>query len=234
MLEVKGLCAGYGDLPVLWDVDLSVRSGELVTVVGSNGAGKSTLLRTLSRLIRPSKGEVRFMEKEQRRQAPHEVVAEGIVHVPEGRRVFPEMTVTENLRMGSYLKGARALRDRNQERVFTLFPRLKERMDQLTGTLSGGEQQMLAIGRGLMADPKLLMLDEPSLGLSPLFVKTIFGILEDIHREGIAILLVEQNVNLALRVADRAYVLETGRVVMQGSGKEMLENEEVRRAFLGL
>lgn len=234
MLEVSGLTAGYGDLTVLWDVNLTVQPGELVTVVGSNGAGKTTLLRTLSRLIRPSQGTVQFMGEDQARRQPHQVVAEGLVHVPEGRRIFPEMTVVENLRMGSFLKAAKTRRASNLERVFSLFPRLKERMSQLGGTLSGGEQQMLAIGRGLMAEPTLLMLDEPSLGLSPLFVKTIFSILEDIHQQGTAILLVEQNVNLALRVADRAYVLETGRVVLQGQGQTLLKDEQVRKAFLGL
>lgn len=234
MLEVKGLCASYGDMAVLWDLDLFVKEGEIVTVVGSNGAGKSTLLRALSRLLKPTRGTVTFLGEDQGRFQPHQVVGEGIVHVPEGRRIFPEMTVLENLRMGSFLKGARAKREANLERVFTLFPRLKERSAQLGGTLSGGEQQMLAIGRGLMADPKLLLLDEPSLGLSPLFVKTIFGIIEDIHRQGTAILLVEQNVNMALQVADRAYVLETGRIVLSGGGAELLKNDEVRKAFLGL
>lgn len=234
MLEVRGLGAAYGDLNVLWDINLEVKEGEIVTVVGSNGAGKSTLLRVLSRLLKPTAGGVSFRGESQARLEPHQVVARGILHVPEGRRIFPELTILENLRMGSFLKGARRHRARNLERVFALFPRLQERQTQLGGTLSGGEQQMLAIARALMGDPELLLLDEPSLGLSPLFVRTIFAILQDIHRQGVAILLVEQNVNQALHLADRAYVLETGRVVLSGTGPELLANPQVKQAFLGL
>jgi branched-chain amino acid transport system ATP-binding protein len=234
MLKVEGIHAAYGDMAVLWDMNLQVAEGEIVTVVGSNGAGKSTLLRVLSRLLKPTSGTVTFLGEDLSKLPPHDVVGRGIIHVPEGRKIFPEMSVLENLRMGSYLESPRANRERNLERVFTLFPRLKEREAQLGGTLSGGEQQMLAIGRGLMGDPKLLLLDEPSLGLSPLFVKNIFSIIKDIHAQGISILLVEQNVNQALQLADRAYVLETGRLVMQGPGPELLASDEVRKAFLGM
>ena len=234
LLEIRKLSFAYGDLRVLWDVDLEVRQGEIVTVVGSNGAGKSTTLKNISRIVRGAAGAISFAGADLLRLASHEVVDLGIVQVPEGRRIFPEMTVLENLRMGSYPRGTRADRARNLERAFTLFPRLKERQRQLGGTMSGGEQQMLAIARGLMANPKLLLLDEPSLGLSPLFVKNIFDIIAEINRQGTSILLVEQNVFQALRVAARAYVLETGRVVLTGPGEELLGNEHVKKAYLGI
>jgi branched-chain amino acid transport system ATP-binding protein len=234
MLEIQKLSFAYGDLRVLWDVDLEVRQGEIVTVVGGNGAGKSTTLRNVSRLVRPMSGTIRFQEQDLTRLESHQVVELGVVQVPEGRRIFPEMTVLENLRMGSYPRSTRADRGRNVERAFSLFPRLKERQKQLGGTMSGGEQQMLAIARGLMANPKLLLLDEPSLGLSPLFVKNIFDIIAEINRQGTSILLVEQNVFQSLRIAHRAYVLETGRVVMTGSGQELLGNDHVKKAYLGL
>jgi branched-chain amino acid transport system ATP-binding protein len=234
LLEIGKLSFSYGDLRVLWDVDLEVRQGEIVTVVGSNGAGKSTTLRNVSRLVRPSAGTLTFQGTDLRRLESHEVVELGIVQVPEGRRIFPEMTVVENLRMGSYVKATRADRARNIERAFTLFPRLRERQKQLGGTMSGGEQQMLAIARGLMANPKLLLLDEPSLGLSPLFVKNIFDIITEINRQGVTILLVEQNVLQSLRISHRAYVLETGRVVLSGTGSELLGNEQVKKAYLGI
>jgi branched-chain amino acid transport system ATP-binding protein len=234
LLEIRKLSFAYGDLRVLWDVDLEVRQGEIVTVVGGNGAGKSTTLRNVSRLLRPMSGTLRFQEQDLTRLESHQVVELGIVQVPEGRRIFPEMTVLENLRMGSYARSTRADRGRNVERAFTLFPRLKERQKQLGGTMSGGEQQMLAIARGLMGNPKLLLLDEPSLGLSPLFVKNIFDIIAEINRQGTSILLVEQNVFQSLRIAHRAYVLETGRVVMTGSGHELLGNDHVKKAYLGL
>ncbi len=233
LLEIRGLSFSYGDLRVLWDVDLEVRAGEIVTVVGSNGAGKSTALKNVSRLVRPGTGSIVFEGRDLARLEPHEVVALGIVQVPEGRRIFPEMTVLENLRMGSYLPSTRPDRARNLERAFALFPRLAERRRQLGGTMSGGEQQMLAIARGLMANPKLLLLDEPSLGLSPLFVKSIFDIIAEINRQGTSILLVEQNVFQSLRIAHRAYVLETGRIVLTGSGPELLGNEHVKKAYLG-
>ncbi|MBK8725730.1 MAG: ABC transporter ATP-binding protein [Holophagaceae bacterium] len=234
MLRIEKLSFAYGDLRVLWDVDLEVSKGEIVTVVGANGAGKSTMLRNISRLVKPTAGSISFEGEDLQRSEPHDVVGRGIVQVPEGRKIFPELTVIENLRMGSYLPGARKDRDKNMDWVFTLFPRLKEREKQLGGTMSGGEQQMLAIARGLMANPKLLLLDEPSLGLSPLFVKNIFQIIRDINAEGVTILLVEQNVYQSLRIAHRAYVLETGRVVLQGSGENLLKDEHVKKAFLGM
>jgi branched-chain amino acid transport system ATP-binding protein len=234
MLKIEKLNFSYGDLKVLWDVDLEVRQGEIVTVVGANGAGKSTILKNVSRLVKPTSGALRFLEADLRKLASHEVVELGIVQVPEGRRIFPEMTVLENLRMGSFAKSTRKDRERNVERAFTLFPRLQERQKQLGGTMSGGEQQMLAIARGLMGNPKLLLLDEPSLGLSPLLVKNIFEIIKEINRQGTTILLVEQNVYQSLHVSSRAYVLETGRVVLTGTGAELLANAHVKKAFLGM
>ncbi len=234
MLRVEGLNFSYGDLRVLWDLDLEVREGEIVTVVGSNGAGKSTTLKNISRLVRPASGTLTFNGVDLTRLESHQVVEQGIVQVPEGRKIFPEMTVRENLRMGSFIRDARKDREANIERVFQLFPRLKERERQLGGTMSGGEQQMLAIARGLMANPRLLLLDEPSLGLAPLLVKFIFEIIQEINRQGVTVLLVEQNVYQSLRIAHRAYVLETGRVVLCGSGADLLDNEHVRKAFLGM
>jgi len=235
MLTISNLNFSYGDMQVLWDIDLEVHKGEIVTVVGSNGAGKSTTLKNISRLVKwdTHRGSILFNGVDLAKLESHEVVGQGIVQVPEGRKIFPEMTVLENLRMGSFLKICRKDRQANIERVFSLFPRLKEREKQLGGTMSGGEQQMLAIGRGLMANPKLLLLDEPSLGLSPLFVKNIFEIIKEINRQGVTILLVEQNVFQSLNIAHRAYVLETGRVVLTGEGKELLNNDHVKKAFLG-
>lgn len=234
MLRIEKLNFSYGDLKVLWDVDLHVEAGEIVTVVGANGAGKSTTLKNISRLVKPDSGTISFNGQDLTRLPSHRVVEQGLVQVPEGRRIFPEMTVMENLRMGSYVKGTRKDRERNIEWVFELFPRLLERQKQLGGTMSGGEQQMLAIARGLMANPKLLLLDEPSLGLSPLLVKNIFDIITGINRQGVTILLVEQNVYQSLRIAHRAYVMETGRVVLTGGGQELLDNEHVKKAFLGM
>ena len=234
MLAVDKLDFAYGDLKVLWDIGFTVEQGEIVTLVGSNGAGKSTTLKNISRLVAWSSGGIRFEGEDLSRLAPHQVVERGVIHVPEGRKIFPEMTVLENLRMGSYPKSCRKDREKNVERAFTIFPRLKEREKQLGGTLSGGEQQMLAIGRGLMANPRLLMLDEPSLGLSPLFVKNIFQTIQEINRQGVTILLVEQNVYQSLRISTRAYVLETGRVVMTGTGNDLLSNDHVKSAFLGM
>jgi branched-chain amino acid transport system ATP-binding protein len=234
MLEIRKLTFAYGDLQVLWDVDLDVKAGEIVTVVGANGAGKSTILRNVSRLVRPGAGTITFEGHELNRLPSHRVVELGIVQVPEARRIFPEMTVVENLRMGSFVKATRKDRDRNMDRVFSLFPRLAERRGQLGGTMSGGEQQMLAIGRGLMGNPRVLLLDEPSLGLSPLLVHNIFEIIKEINKQGTTILLVEQNVYQSLRIANRAYVLETGRVVLTGTGAELLDNAHVKKAFLGI
>jgi branched-chain amino acid transport system ATP-binding protein len=234
MLKIDKLNFSYGDMKVLWDIDLEVNEGEIVTVVGANGAGKSTTLKNISRLTKPSSGNIIFRGEDLKGLESHQVVERGIVQVPEGRKIFPEMTVLENLRMGSFLKEAKKDRETNVERVFTMFPRLKEREKQLGGTMSGGEQQMLAIGRGLMANPRLLMLDEPSLGLSPLFVKIIFEIIQEINRQGVTILLVEQNVFQSLKIANRAYVLETGRVVLSGTGSDLLNDDHIKKAFLGM
>jgi len=234
MLRISKLNFAYGDLKVLWDVDLEVKDGEIVTVLGSNGAGKSTILRNVSRLVKPTSGAIALDGVDLGKLQPHEVVARGVVQVPEARRIFPEMTVVENLRMGSFVKATRKDRERNMDRVFSLFPRLGERKAQLGGTMSGGEQQMLAIARGLMANPKVLLLDEPSLGLSPLLVKNIFEIIKEINKQGTTILLVEQNVYQSLHITHRAYVLETGRVVLSGTGEELLGNAHVKKAFLGM
>ncbi len=234
MLKIDKLNFSYDDLKVLWDVDLEVNEGEIVTVLGSNGAGKSTTLKNISRLVSPDSGTISFAGHDLTRLEPHAVVETGVVQVPEGRRIFPEMSVRENLRMGSYTKNAKRERKENIERVFSLFPRLREREKQLGGTMSGGEQQMLAIARGLMANPRLLLLDEPSLGLAPLLVKDIFDIIREINRQGVTILLVEQNVYQSLRIAHRGYVLETGRVVLTGRGEDLLNNDHVKKAFLGM
>ena len=233
LLEVRDLDFAYGDVQVLRGVSLSVNAGEIVTLVGSNGAGKSTTLRNISRLARPRSGSIVFDGHDLTRLSSHQVVELGLVQVPEGRRVFPEMTVLENLRMGSYTRSARGDRSKNLERGLTLFPRLRERIGQPAGTLSGGEQQMLAIARGLMAKPRLLLLDEPSLGLSPLLVRTIFDTIAQINAQGTSVLLVEQNVYQSLRIAARGYVLETGKIALSGTGANLLANDEVKSAFLG-
>jgi branched-chain amino acid transport system ATP-binding protein len=234
LLTVEGLDFAYGDAQVLREVSLTVGQGEIVTLVGANGAGKSTTLRNISRLVTPRKGRIVFDGHDLLKLSSHQVVELGVVQVPEGRRIFPEMTVLENLRLGSYVKTARADRAANLEKNLVLFPRLRERASQLGGTLSGGEQQMLAIARGLMAKPRLLILDEPSLGLAPLFVQTIFDTISAIHAQGVSVLLVEQNVYQSLRVADRGYVLETGKITLQGTGPELLASDAVKAAFLGL
>jgi branched-chain amino acid transport system ATP-binding protein len=233
MLRIDKLNFAYGDLQVLWDVSLEVKQGEIVTVVGANGAGKSTTLRNVSRLVKPTTGTITFDGAVLNKVPSHKVVEMGLIQVPEARRIFPEMTVIENLRMGSFVKANRKDRERNMERVFTLFPRLSERKTQLGGTMSGGEQQMLAIGRGLMANPRLLLLDEPSLGLSPLLVKNIFSTIQEINRQGTTVLLVEQNVYQSLHIAHRGYVMETGRVILSGTGAELLADPMVKKAFLG-
>jgi len=233
-LELAGVDVFYGDLPALQSVDLVVEAGETLSVVGANGAGKTTMLRTISGLLRPRGGEVRFEGERIDRLPCHRVVERGVVHVPEGRKIFPSLAVRENLELGSYTRAARAKRAESLGRVFALFPRLRERQAQAAGTLSGGEQQMLALGRALMSRPRLLMLDEPSLGLAPLLVKEIFNTIAAINRDGITVLLVEQNTRQALALSRRGYVLENGRVALVGTGAELLDNEHVKRAYLGM
>jgi len=233
LLSVQGLRAGYGETEVLRGVDLTVSPGEIVAVLGSNGAGKSTLNRVISGVLRARRGSIRFASAEIERERPAAIVARGLIHVPEGRRIFPNMTVSENLDLGSYRR-ATARRAQNRERVFGTFPRLRERTAQYAGRLSGGEQQMLAIGRGLMAEPKLLILDEPSLGLSPLLVEELFAFIARIRADGVAILLVEQNVVQSLEVADRAYILAEGAFVMSGAAATIANDPELKRAYLGL
>ena len=233
LLAVSGLHTGYGETEILRGVNLAVDPAEVVAVLGSNGAGKSTLNRTISGIIRAWRGTIRFFGEAVEREQPAAIVARGLIHVPEGRRIFPNMSVRDNLDLGAYRRG-RALRPRNRDRVFAIFPRLAERQRQQAGTLSGGEQQMLAIGRGLMAEPKLLILDEPSLGLSPLLVEELFALIKRIHAEGVALLLVEQNVVQSLEVAQRAYILDNGRFVLQGSAADIRNDPQLRRAYLGL
>ena len=234
LLAVDGIDVFYGDVQALWEVSLEVHQGEVVALLGSNGAGKTTTIRTISGLIRPRAGRIAFGGREIQRLPAHEVVALGIAQVPEGRRLWPNLTVAENLRLGAYPTRARARLAEQRERMLELFPRLAERRDQLAGTLSGGEQQMLAIARALMSQPTLLMLDEPSLGLAPIVVQEVFRTLRDIRQAGVTVLLVEQNVHQALELADRGYVLETGRVVLQGPSADLLANPEVRTAYLGM
>jgi len=234
LLEVSGLVAGYGGVEVLRGVELSIDEGEIVAVLGSNGAGKSTLNNNISGLYRPFAGSIRFAGKQIGGRAPSGIVADGLIQVPEGRRIFPNLTVRENLELGSYRR-ARPRRAQNLERVETIFPRLAERFRQKAGTLSGGEQQMLAIGRGLMAEPRLLILDEPSLGLSPLLVEEMFTLIARLNaQEGLAILLVEQNVLQSLEIAGRAYVLENGAITLSGPAAELIDNAELRRSYLGI
>jgi len=233
LLEVKGLDVYYGDIHVLWDVSLQVEEGAIVALIGANGAGKTTLLKTISGLLKPRKGEILLSGEPLSNFKSQQIVDKGVTHVPEGRRLFASLTVMENLKLGAYLPRMRPLFPESLERVFSLFPVLKGRKDQKAGTLSGGEQQMLAIGRALMARPKLIMLDEPSLGLSPILVKTIFGLISTLNEQKTTILLVEQNVNQALKIAHQAYVLKNGRIVMCGKGCDLLENEEICKAYIG-
>jgi branched-chain amino acid transport system ATP-binding protein len=233
LLAVEGLHTGYGSTEILRGIDLAVQPGEIVTVLGANGVGKSTLSRTISGVMRSWRGAIRFKTNAIERERPADIVARGLIHVPEGRRIFPNMTVRENLDMGAYRRG-RARRGDNRARVFAIFPRLAERQSQRAGTLSGGEQQMLAIGRGLMAEPELLILDEPSLGLSPLLVEELFALIKAIHAQGIAILLIEQNVVQSLEVAQRAYILDNGRFVLEGPAADIGKDPELKRAYLGL
>ncbi len=233
MLEIKGLSAGYGKIKVLHEVSLSIREGEIVSVIGANGAGKTTLLKTICGLVRASAGSVSFDGRPLLGMATEKIVACGISHVPEGRRVFAKATVTTNLEMGAFLRKDKAEVKKDIARYFELFPILGERSGQLAGTLSGGEQQMLAIARGLMARPKLLLLDEPSMGLAPFLVNEIMKIVQDLHRRGIAILLVEQNVKKALKITQRAYVMELGRIPHEGASAALLQSDLIRRSYLG-
>ena len=234
LLELRGVDVAYGDLPALRGVSLAIEEGEILTVVGANGAGKTTMLRTISGLLRPRAGEITFEGRRIDRLPSHHVVAGGVVQVPEGRKIFPSLSVRENLELGSYVRRARSHRQESLAEGFSLFPILSERARQAAGTMSGGQQQMLAIARALMARPRLLMLDEPSLGLAPLVVQEIFRTIAAINRAGTTVLLVEQNTRQALGLARRGYVLENGRVVLEGSGRDLLGNEHVKRAYLGM
>ena len=233
MLKVNNIDVFYGAIHALHDVSIEVNQGEIVTLIGANGAGKSTTLRTISGLLTPKKGEVTFEGQNIAGLAPHKIESLGLSQVPEGRRVFANMSVLENLELGAYLRNDKAGIEQDMQDVFKKFPRLLERKEQLSGTLSGGEQQMLAMGRALMSRPKLLLLDEPSMGLAPLLVKEIFNIIQEINQSGTTVLLVEQNAHMALSIAHRAYVLETGKIALAGSAKELANSEEVRKAYLG-
>ena len=232
LLSVENLHVYYGAIHAVKDVSLHVQEGEIVTLIGANGAGKSTVLNTISGLLKPRSGKIQFMDHNVTGVAPNKIVQTGLVQCPEGRRVFARMTVEENLEMGAYTRPNGKF-DENLEHVYELFPRLKERRTQVSGTLSGGEQQMLAMGRALMCKPKMLLLDEPSMGLSPLLVKEIFKIIRQVNRNGVTVLLVEQNAKMALEIANRAYVLETGTIKMEGEATELANNIEVRKAYLG-
>jgi len=233
LLEVNDVHTYYGNIHALKGISIKVESGEVVTLIGSNGAGKSTTLKTISGLLRPRTGNIMFQGKRLDQMEPDDVLKSGVAQSPEGRRIFSRMTVMENLEMGAFARSDKAAVKRDMERVFTLFPRLKERLNQKGGTMSGGEQQMLAIGRALMSEPKVLLLDEPSMGLSPILVETIFQVVRDINKQGTTILLVEQNALLALQVANRGYVLQTGTIVMEDTGDNLLKSELVRKAYLG-
>lgn len=233
MLEIKDLKVNYGGIEALKGIGFEVEAGEIVTLIGANGAGKSTTLRSIMSVVKPSGGSIFFEGEDITTMNTQKIVERGIVLVPEGRRVFPNLTVLENLRIGAYLRNDKALIEKDIKYVYSLFPRLEERHWQEAGTLSGGEQQMLAVGRALMAKPRLIMMDEPSLGLAPLVVKDIFSIIRRINDEGTTVLLIEQNANAALKIANRGYVMETGRVTMTGTGKELLEDEAVKQAYLG-
>jgi branched-chain amino acid transport system ATP-binding protein len=234
VLKVEHIDVFYGDLQVLWDVSFEVNEGEIVVLLGANGAGKSTTLKTVSSLLTPRKGTITFQNHRLEQTDAYRITDLGLAHVPEGRRLFPEMTVEENLLLGSLWGEAKKRRADTLDRIYRLFPRLKERKKQASGTLSGGEQQMLAIGRGMMSLPKLIMFDEPSLGLAPILVMEIFRIVEMIRDEGVTILIVEQNVKHTLAMCDRAYILENGRVTMTGTGNEFLNNDHVKEAYLGI
>lgn len=232
MLTIQNLNVHYGMIQAVHDVSFHVEQGEIVSLIGANGAGKTTILRTISGLIRPSKGSVTFEGKPIEKEAPQKIVASGLSQVPEGRHVFPGLTVQENLEMGAFLRKDSGVKA-DYEQVYQKFPVLKERLSQDAATLSGGEQQMLAMGRALMSKPRLLLLDEPSMGLAPIFIKEIFSIIQEIKEQGTTVLLIEQNAKMALSIADRGYVLETGKIVLEGTGQELLDSDEVRKAYLG-
>jgi branched-chain amino acid transport system ATP-binding protein len=234
VLAVSDIHVYYGDLQALREVRIDVSQGEVVSVIGSNGAGKSTLLKTISGILRARKGNIAFNGKNISNMPSSRIVEQGISHVPEGRQIFPNMTVLENLEMGAQFPHSKQVLPETLKQVFIYFPRLKERLSQKAGTLSGGEQQMLAMGRGLMSVPQLIMLDEPSLGLAPLLVSTIFEIIEQIHRQGTALLLIEQNVFHSLKISDRGYVLENGQIALSGEGRQLLDNPHIRKTYLGL
>ncbi|MBO0412787.1 ABC transporter ATP-binding protein [Enterococcus hulanensis] len=232
MLKIENLSVHYGMIQAVRDVSFEVNQGEIVSLIGANGAGKTTILRTISGLNQPSKGTITFEGSPIQKKAPRRIVAQGISQVPEGRHVFPGLTVLENLEMGAYLRKDSDIQE-DYEHIYEKFPILKERLNQDASTLSGGEQQMLAMGRALMSKPRLLLLDEPSMGLAPIFIQEIFNIIQEIQKQGTTVLLIEQNAKMALSIADRGYVLETGKVVLSGTGQELLESEEVKKAYLG-
>lgn len=233
MLKIDNLSISYGAIEAVKDVSFEVREGEVVSLIGANGAGKTSILRTISGLVRPKSGKIEFLGQEIQKSPARKIVASGLSQVPEGRHVFSGLTVLENLEMGAFLNNNREENQKNLKMVFDRFPRLEERKNQDAATLSGGEQQMLAMGRALMSKPKLLLLDEPSMGLAPIFIQEIFDIIQDIQKQGTTVLLIEQNANKALSIADRGYVLETGKVVLTGTGQELLASDEVRKAYLG-
>ena len=233
MLKVENLSIKYGSIEAVKNVSFEVNEGEVVTLIGANGAGKTSILRTISGLVRPTEGTISYLGNDIHKTPARKIVAEGLAQVPEGRHVFAGLTVMENLEMGAFLKKNREENQANLKKVFSRFPRLEERKNQDAATLSGGEQQMLAMGRALMSTPKLLLLDEPSMGLAPIFIQEIFDIIQDIQKQGTTVLLIEQNANKALAIADRGYVLETGKIVLSGTGKELAASDEVRKAYLG-
>ncbi len=233
-LEARGISSGYGEVQILWDISFSVEKGKLTAIIGPNGAGKTTLLRTIMGLVKPWKGSIILNGEDITRLPPHKKVEKGVVLIPEGRLIFPEMTVLENLEMGAFTSRAARHYRENLERVFTLFPRLKERMKQKAGTLSGGEQQMLALARGLMSDPEVLMLDEPSLGLAPYLVLSLFDVIRRLRNEGMTMVLVEQNTQLALAISDYAYVISNGRIEIEGEARKVMSIESVKKAYLGM
>ena len=233
ILEIRNLVVSYGGIEAVKDISLDVEQGKIVTLIGANGAGKSTTLKSIAGIVKPKSASIKLNGEEICGKSPDYIVSKGVTLVPEGRRVFANLTVLENLKIGAYLRKDKAGIKADMEHVFELFPRLKEREWHAAGTLSGGEQQMLAVGRALMSKPKVIMMDEPSLGLAPLVVKGIFDIIRTVNQEGITVLLIEQNANMALKAADRGYVMETGRITMEGTGLELLENEEIKEAYLG-